>query len=749
MDDLFYDAARRALFATVGSRNQAYPKCYALGLFLKRYVAATAVIDGCPVAPLSSKLGLRCSAAIDPETQRRNGVRSFACHDAYEEAVMRAGGPAHACADPELLHRVVPEDWVPAVASLIEDGPRLGVARSQAAILDFSREEVPANRRRETGRRSRATVRIVLGEATRLLRAVYGLRSHPACEAWTYMPTLAMPEMPKGGYVPVAPRVETVRQSFEELTSEVHRRLGVSRIEEELGALDALTNHAVSSRGLWRPARDRAVLTLIVLTGGRRDAIARLCRMDYKPDHEGPAPDCRRGAVLDLRPRKGKGREEVRRKPIPRQASLTLELYLAVLDRMRSEKGHLVLGPDAPLVVAEPTLEAKAVSPNWLYLRLGGTSAGRRPLVPRDVRHMPKHLTEAERGLCGYSTHEYRHFANQLAERAGELWNERFPATGGEANPPSSYYAAALLDNGGAERDMRALYGDRRTPAMLEVVSGRAAEIGWEILSTGTGLRKRPNVEAYEQELIRLRRIEDEERRLEQRAQCLQGQRVPQLEAAGREVQETDRLDVIMHRQEDLIRSVRELRELLLESSAITHQLVQLSREKADTIKKLDLYRLDRATWLPVADSEPPGAERVDWEAIDKGKLGKPLMPLEAPSAVRDWLTFREFCEVIGLQARSTLTRWAKGEHLPARPDRRPWEPDRVPVDASLGVNYRRIWVPGVNETFWRTRLRREELANKLSRWPREQGWTTKDGEPTPRCLEPIRVSAPRLQAAA
>ncbi len=748
MDDPFYDAALRALFATVGSRNQAYPKCYALGLFLKRYVAATAVIDGDPVVPLSAQLGLMCSAAVDPETQRRRGVRPFSCHDAYEEAVLRAGGPAHARPDPELLHSVVPEDWVPAVASLIGSGPRLGVARSQAAILDFSHEEVPANRRRPAGRRSRATVRIVLGEAIRLVRAVYGLRGHPACEAWTYMPTLAMPEMPRGGYLLVAPRVETVRQAFEELTSEVHRRLAVSRTEEEMGALEALTDHAVSARGLWRLARDRAVLTLLVLTGARRDAIARLRRRDYIADHEGPAPDCRRGAVLDLCPRKGKGREEVRRKPIPRQAALTLELYLAVLDRMRSEKGHLVLGPDAPLVVAEPTLEAKAVSPNWLYLRLGGTSAGRRPLVPKDVRHMSKHLTEAERRLCGYSTHEYRHFANQLAERAGELWNERFPATGGEANPPSSYYAAALLDNGGVERDMRALYGDRRTPAMLEVVSGRAAEVGWEILSTGTGLRKRPNVEAYEQELIRLRRIEDEERRLEQRAQCLQDQRVPQLEAAGQAVQEIDRLDVILHRQEDLIRSVHELKELLLESSAITHQLVQLSREKADTIKKLDLYRLDRATWLPVADSEPPGAEKVDWEAIDKGKLGKPLMPLEAGSAVRDWLTFREFCEVIDLQARSTLTRWAKGEHLPARPDRRPWEPDRVPVDASLGVNYRRIWVPGVNTSFWRTRLRRAALAQMLSHWPAEQGWTTKDGQPTWRCMEPIVLPAPTLQIA-
>ena len=206
---------------------------------------------------------------------------------------------------------------------------------------------------------------------------------------------------------------------------------------------------------------------------------------------------------------------------------------------------------------------------------------------------------------------------------------------------------------------------------------------------------------------------------------------------------------MILRRQEDLIASVEELKEMLLESSAITHQLVQLSRQKADTIKKLDLYRLDEATWLSVPDSEPPGADKVDWDAIDKGKLGKPLMPGASPTAVRDWLTMREFCELLDLQARSTLTRWVKGEHLPSRPDRRPWEPDQIPVDDSLGVNYRRIWVPGVNEAVWRPRVRREQLEHFLSRWPREQGWTTKDDRPTPRCMEPIVLAAPRLQIAA
>jgi hypothetical protein len=105
---------------------------------------------------------------------------------------------------------------------------------------------------------------------------------------------------------------------------------------------------------------------------------------------------------------------------------------------------------------------------------------------------MQNHLTDEERTRCGYTPHEYRQFANKLAERSGEVWNKRYPATGGEANPPISYCPAALLDNGNIEHDLRALYGGRNGPAMLEVVAGRAAQIGWEILTTNLGLRKRP-----------------------------------------------------------------------------------------------------------------------------------------------------------------------------------------------------------------------------------------------------------------
>ncbi|MGH2854416.1 MAG: hypothetical protein ACRDLF_09545 [Solirubrobacteraceae bacterium] len=572
MDEELIDAACRVLFTSVGVRNQEFPILHILGAFLKRCLSTVAVVDGREIAPLGGDAELLFSPAVGPAALRNAGVPPFLLYDAYQDAIMRAGGPTHARFDPDVLHAVVPPTWVPIVAALIADGPDIGAARAQAAVYDYSLETVQANRRRTAGRRSRASVKLVFFEATRLLQTTCRLRTIPVCRHWTHAPKLRMPDMPQGGYETVAPRVETIRRAWQDMTAEIHDRLGVGAIEEEMRALDSLSDDTLAARGLWRPVRDRLLLVLMVLTGGRRNAIARLCREDYIPDHEGPLPDCRRGAVLRLRPRKGKGRDEVRHKPIPREAALVLDTYLTLMDRRLACGGHHPAPPDAPLLVAQSVHYSKPIRETWLHHRVAGGKANKwLPLVPRDARHLPKHVPEDERIYCGYTPHEYRHFANKLAERAGEIWNERYPATGGDVNPPISYYAAALLDNGGIEQDLRALYGDRLTSAMLEVVSGRAAEVGWEILTTDVGLRKRPDVAAYERELILLRRIEDEEQRLEQTAQKLQARhaRCGQLALPHADAPESDRLDAILRRQEEMVASIGELKEIMHKKSML------------------------------------------------------------------------------------------------------------------------------------------------------------------------------------
>lgn len=291
------------------------------------------------------------------------------------------------------------------------------------------------------------------------------------------------------------------------------------------------------------------------------------------------------------------------------------------MDRTISALGHPAPPAEAPLLLAEPSHYMKPVRDEWLYRGVAG-GRKKRALVRRDPRHMHRRLTEEQHARCGYTPHEYRHLANKLAERSGEIWNKRYPATGSDPNPPVPYYAAALLDNGSIDNDLRALYGDLRAPAMLEVLAGRAAEIGWQLLTTDLGLRKRPDLAAYERETTRLRQIEDDERRLERSAQKLQarytrcGQRTPR-------APKDDRIDEILRRQEEQLAAIDELKEMVLESSRITHELVALSRQKADTIIKVDMFRFDQTTWLPVPDSEPPGAEHVDWDTIDKGSSEK------------------------------------------------------------------------------------------------------------------------------
>ncbi|MGO9319220.1 MAG: hypothetical protein ACLQBY_00180 [Solirubrobacteraceae bacterium] len=752
MDDELIDAARGVLFAAVGQRNQEFPELRQLGEYLCRYISADAIVDGRKLAHPNAGDVASFEYAIGKGAMRRSGLQPYFFCNAYEDAIMQYG-VEHAQLDPELLHRFVPESWVTIIASMISEGPDVAAVRAQVALYKYSRETVATNRRREGGRRSQAMVNVLLSEARRLFAIIQSLQTLAPCQAWTQVRKLKRPEMDKGGYETVAPRVETVRKALQEMTGELHERLGISSIEQELDAIAALSNYKLMRSGLWRLARDRALLVLMVMTGGRRTALARLTRADYLRDHEGPFPDYRKGGALDLRPRKGKGRDEVRRKPSPAQAALVLDAYLALLDRTAAALGHPPATPESPLLVAEPSHCSKRVREEWLYRRVAG-GPRTRALVPRDPEHLPPHVPSERHPYCGYTPHEYRHFANKLTERAGEIWNKRYPTVGGEATKPISYYAAALLDNGGIENELRRLYADDNTPAMLEVLSGRAAEVGWEILTTDIGLRKRPNLEAFKRELTRLGEINADENRLQESSRKLQARYSrcrPRALSPARGL-EQDRIDLMLRYQEELLRSqedqlasIDELKEMFLEGTRITHQLMALSEQKAETITKANKYRYDQTTWQPISDSEPLGAEDVDMDAIETEVLGKALIAADGLAAVREWLTVLEFCAIAEIATRSTLTRWLRGEHIPSRRDKRPWEPDQVPIDSSLGPNHRRIWIPGVHDAFWRTGGMRTALAKALSHWPLEPGWTTKDGQPTWRCHAPLRVSPARL----
>jgi hypothetical protein len=139
MDDDLFDAARRALFAAVGKRNQEFPELRQLGEFLNRYISATVMIDGQGIEyPNPSDRNSFCYATGKVQL-RRNGVKPYLFYDMYEEAVMR-GGAVNAVVDPELLHDVVPKEWAPILANLIAEGPDMAVKRAQVAQSSTIRE---------------------------------------------------------------------------------------------------------------------------------------------------------------------------------------------------------------------------------------------------------------------------------------------------------------------------------------------------------------------------------------------------------------------------------------------------------------------------------------------------------------------------------------------------------------------------------------------------------------------------------
>ena len=288
MDNSLVDAARRVLFACIGVRKQEHPDLRQFGEFLHRY--SLTQVSG------SGEVG-RCGAEDQPVFEyaptrfrrRRNGVGPYVLHDGYQDAILRAGGLARARIDLELFHQAVPKSWVPIVAALIADGPDTAAARAHAAIFDYSKESVAANRRRTAGTRSRASVQIVLSEVRRLFSNDRQSAHTARLPAMGSGAAVAYARHAQGRYTKsslrvLKPCVKRGRTSRARYTN----GSAFARSRKRWKRSNALSDNAVCSHGLWRLTRDRAVLLLMVLTGGRRTALARLTRKDYVRDCESP-----------------------------------------------------------------------------------------------------------------------------------------------------------------------------------------------------------------------------------------------------------------------------------------------------------------------------------------------------------------------------------------------------------------------------------------------------------------------------
>lgn len=647
-----------------------------------------------------------------------------------------------AALDSDLLDAFFPRALWPVLTTMLHDGPGGAAERAERAVDAYAQQRVPANKRRRDGPHARGTVLTMRDAYLRLFRTIVWLqRREFQCEAlrpWTAVPPLRMPLADAAsGLDTQGPRPELLRHRWAEQTAEIRRRLRVAPGEDELAALERLPASCLLHRGLFGLLRDRVVLGLMVVTAGRRKAIADLRLSDYVREHIGPAPDYRVSPVLLLRPRKSLPANIVRPKPIPIEFAEMLDVYLAFLRRAaavrKSDQPHRrphlrpeAIPDDFPLIVSGAAT-FRALGAHGLGILCSGIMpsgkangcGGRRPLIVRESG-MNADLSPEQREWVGYNATAYRHTGSQLAERAGELWEKEHPAGGSRAQIPPALYASALQDQKPPGDPLRATYGDKNVESAYEILSGRAIEGIWRLLTTREGARKRINADAYARAWRRCRELERELASIRERA---------------------DRI----YREAGPLGSVRRQLAYLTSAMKLLVQTLdyatRLGEELAREEARLKDLRYDERLWECVPDDAAPRSDYVDIEKLEQ-ELAR-VSPDDAdegcPPPVRDWLTAREFAEVRGIGARSTVARWLNGQNLPARRQDRPWEREAIPVDDSLGANYRRIWVGGVNPAFWRTELIEARRDACLAKWPREQGW--RDGnEPARRCLAPLAL---------
>jgi hypothetical protein len=634
--------------------------------------------------------------------------------------------------DPELLQVFFPIALWGVITTMITDGPKTACERAQHAIRLYARTTVRATKRRREGPPARST-----GELYRtFFRKVFSIfvdlsvAEFPFAllSKWTAVPKLEMPDAEwHDGLDTQGPRPELLRQKFRALNNDIARRLGVEPGEDELAALEAMPWERAKAAGLALLLRARVVLGLMVLLGGRVQAIADLLLSDYVKERIGPPPDYRTGPALLLRPGKRLPANRVRPKPIPPEFAAMIDTYLAYMRRAiadaRANAPHKCptrMPDDFPLLIAN-RYTLSPLGARGIRDLLSGVAYAernfRRPLIARESG-FNQDLPAEKRAWIGYHPHAYRHTNSPMAERAGELWELAHPTTGAQPKPPPGLYATALQDQEPEGDPLRALYGDRNTEAAYELLSGRAIEGIWKLLTTDEGARKKIDTDAYADTWRRCRTLERERAAVLARADDVY--REP--DGGG----STD---------ERLAYQTRAMK-VLFESLDYADRLGEELRREEARLKDL---RYDEALWVCIPDDAPPRTEHVNIEALEASLGGEQESsePEAQPPAVRDWLTPREVAEIRGIRARSTVSRYRKGEHLPTRPDQRPWEPDAVPQDLSLGRNYCRLWVPGINPAFWATDLVRARLAACLTDWPKEQGWLNGD-EPGPRCLAPL-----------
>jgi hypothetical protein len=438
---------------------------------------------------------------------------------------------------------------------------------------------------------------------------------------------------------------------------------------------------------------------LLCVLGSRTGAVCFLRRSDLRSDHVGP--DGRIGPAIALRPGKGYDEGEVHWKAIPRGVLRVIEVYLAITDKIlagtpnygpHGPESRRRQGPGDPLFIGRLAQPHREITDSVMYQFL----VGRRARPEKRRRGTSAFLPKPHGG--GYSPHTLRSSALQMTREGAR---DHCQANNLPYDPDA--IAEALIDH--EISSDRYGYADLNSARGRERLSGIATKLTWEFVVTDRGARKQRDVAGFEAALHRHSVIEDELAR-----------------------RRKDRDEIVLRHRDAKTVPV----ELLLALVADDEGDV-LRAELAAVEEQLERLRHDPATLVPIpddADDQEPTDDFADVEQRFAAR-SEPRSEPEASVPVRNWFTVPELGYIAEMSP-AQAARWANGQHLPHRPGdpRRPWEPDAVPIDRSLGPRRRRICVDGINPGFLRSASTHRRLDEVLAEWPR--GWKEED------CRTPI-----------
>jgi len=583
-----------------------------------------------------------------------------------------------------------PRLWI-TLAKVLEDGPALACRRLDRAVRPLGKQPSSYPGVAPDSTISEATLKTRLRGLRGFMGALCHLREQghpsPLLEPWIALPRPAKVKARRANTDRSAPPLRTLRLVWQQLNGQAQRKFGP--LDTQALNIRSRASYLRDYGGMFI-LRNRVLLMLFFLLGGRRDALSRLKVGDYDPRHRTPNGEIR--PAICIRPGKTVPMSQPRWKVLPAAAGLIIEIYLVWLETVEGR----ALRPEDPLIV-RATRPLRALSYAGVYNVFRGepNNPAEVGLVPKDLRALssPAELSPEER-RC-YSPHTLRHAASQLAEISAQLYCSEVPTP---VRPGA--LVKTLLDHEVPEDPYG--YLDVSTERGRERYAAICIEGIWRHLTTAEGARKSIDVPALRRSLRLRRAVEANLARVEGDLRA----RHRELDAAALKPQELSptSLPKMFARQAELFVLIEDDRRLREELASINAEIAAL---KDDPRRR-----------VPLPDSESDSEIVTDATAIEAEEDGVVYIRGKRTKQVRDWITIKEFRE-LARKSVAQVSRWVAGKHLPHSDGdpRNPWPAEAVPL-VTIGPRRRVLLVAGISPTYIASEGCAERLATLLSEWP-------------------------------